>query len=134
MSRVDRSHPPHSDDLAAHAEALTSGGVLRRLLDPAFGLMIWAGYFLIVYGGTAVGCALGTLSSSDAHASYRIWTTAFTAVAAAVVMAHAVRTYVRDQPSPDHRFLMWITIGHDAVAAAGILWMLFPVLLLPVCG
>jgi hypothetical protein len=52
------------DDLDDQVEPRTKTGTLRRLLDPAFGLFVWAAHFLVVYVGAAVACVLG-LGTAD---------------------------------------------------------------------
>jgi hypothetical protein len=121
-------------DFNVDAEALTEGGVLYRLLDPAFGFFVWAIYFLLVYCTTAVLCAQGVRPVGDS-----IWwpgayfAVAATLVALAVVLGHALLTW-RKHRQRSERFLMWITVAHDGVAAVAIAWMLFPLLLVPACS
>jgi hypothetical protein len=121
--RVDAGVEPHS-----------GAGVLHRLLDPIFGYFVWAAHLLVVYIAAALACQLGLAAATAATR------TTFTAVlalvtvgAAAIVMLHAVRRY-RQNPEPaDQGFLVWVTVGNDAIATVGILWQLYSILLVPVC-
>ena len=56
-----------------------------------------------------------------------------TVAAAAIVVLHTLKTYRRRDEVPNRRFLRGITIGHDAIATVGILYQVFPILLVPVC-
>jgi hypothetical protein len=116
------------DDAATESEPET--GAVYRLLDPAFGFGVWALHLLVVYVSTAVACQLG-LASRDASVQSSVLMTliAITLVAAAVVVAHAVRRYHQH----DHGFLARLAVGHDAVAALAILWQLMPLMMVPLC-
>jgi len=110
-------------------------GTLRRLLDPAFGLFIWAAHFLAVYVGTAVACVLGLgTASPGARTTFLTVLVALTAVAAALVVGHALWRYRQYRDLPDRRFRMVLTIGNAGIATVGIGWQLFPILLVPVCA
>jgi membrane protein implicated in regulation of membrane protease activity len=123
-----------SDKLDADVEAQSEAGVLYRLLDLVFGFFVWVIHFLVVYVPTAVACVLG-LGAADVRVR-STFTTALvgvTVAAAAIVLLHALKRYRRREKVPDRRFLIGITIGHDAIAAIGVLYQLFPILLVPVC-
>ena len=105
----------HSDELDGDTEAQNLTSTLYRLLYPAFGFFAWAIHFLVVYITTATGCALGLGAT------------------AAGVLLHAWMTYRRFRQVRDRRFLVNITVGHDAVAAIAILWQFFPIFLIPPC-
>ncbi len=133
LHRPDPERPDHSDDLDTEHEARSQTGTLRRLLDPAFGFFIWAIQFLTIYCGAAVACALGFGAQPPArHAVFQGSLIAVTAVALAVVLVHAWRAW-RSIPTADRQFLARITAGNDLLAAVGIGWMIFPILLEPVC-
>jgi hypothetical protein len=118
----------------AETEARTEGGVLYRLLDPAFGFFVWAVHFLAIYVTSAVACQLGFGSrDAGARSGLVIALAAVTLVAAGVVVAHAVRRYQQRGEVRDHGFLIRIAIGHDALAVLAILWQLLPLFLVPVC-
>jgi hypothetical protein len=123
-----------SDKLDADVEAQGEAGVLSRLLGLAFGFFVWVVHFLAVYTATAVACVLG-LRAADAGARSTFVTALVivTVAAAAVVGLHALKTYRRRDEAPNRRFLRGITIGHDAIAAVGILYQLFPILMVPLC-
>jgi hypothetical protein len=59
---------------------------------------------------------------------------ALTVVATAIVVGHAVWRHRQYRDLPDQRFRMVLTIGNGGIAAVGIVWQLFPLLLVPVCA
>ncbi len=119
----------------AEVEPHTKLGNIFRLLDPAFGHFVWAAHFLAVYIGTAVACVLGLgAASAGARTTFLAALVILTAVAAATVIAHAVRRYRQYHGAKDWGFLMKITVGNDAIATVGIVWQLFPITLVPVCA
>src|SRR4029079_7739924 len=78
-------------ELADEVEPHTGIGTLRRLLDPAFGLFVWAAHFLAVYIGAAVACVLGLETAGEgARTTFLAMLVALTIVAAAGVLGHAV--------------------------------------------
>lgn len=107
---------------------------VARLLDLAFGFLVWAAHFLSVYVVTALACVLG-LGSAGAGAQWalRAALLGLTAGAAALVALHALRAYRRPAADADRRALAGITVGNDAIAAVGILWQVYPILLVPAC-
>ena len=110
-------------------------GTLRRLLDPAFGHFIWAAHFLGVYIGTAVACVLGLgATGEDTQTTFLTVLLVLTILAAAVVIGHAIWRHRQYRDLPDQRFRMVVTIGNDGIATVGIVWQLFPILLVPVCA
>jgi Mn2+/Fe2+ NRAMP family transporter len=115
-------------------EARSSPGTLSRLLDPAFGFLIWAIHFLSIYIATAVACVLGL---SDASTSLGVTPRAtlvvLTVAAVVLVASHAVRRYRQQHALPEQAFRLAVTIGCDAIAAAAISWQLFAILLVPAC-
>jgi len=122
-------------ELADQVEPYTGVGTLRRLLDPAFGHFVWAAHFLMVYIGTAVACVLGLGAAAEgARTTFLIVLMGLTAVAAAVVVGHAIWRHRQYRDLPDQRFRMVVTIGNDGIATVGIVWQLFPILLVPVCA
>jgi hypothetical protein len=123
-----------SDKLDTTEEAQGEAGVLSRLLNLVCGFLVWILHFLAVYAATAVACVLG-LGAADASVRSTFVTALVivTVVAAAVVVLHALKRYRRHDEVPNRRFLRGITIGHDAIATVGILYQLFPILLVPVC-
>ena len=123
-----------SDKLDAAEEARSEAGVLSRLLGLVFGFLVWVLHFLAVYAATAVACVLG-LGAADAggRSSFVTALVGVTMAAAAMVVLHALKTYRRRDEAPNRRFLRGITIGHDAIAVIGILYQLFPILMVPLC-
>jgi len=110
-------------------------GTLRRLLDPAFGHFVWAAHFLAVYIGAAVACVLGLgAAGAGARTIFLVALVALTVVATGVVLAHAAWRYRQYRGVPDRRFRMVVTIGNSGIAAVGIVWQLFPILLVPACA
>jgi hypothetical protein len=123
------------DDLADEAEPHTELGTLRRLLDPAFGLFVWAAHFLAVYIGAAVACVLGLGATGEgAQTTFLTVLAVLTAVAGALVVGHALWRHRQYRDLPDQRFRMVVTIGNAGIATVGIVWQLFPILLVPVCA
>jgi hypothetical protein len=96
--------------------------------------LVWGLHFLAVYAATAMACVLG-LGTADAGARSTFVTALVivTVAAAAIVVLHALRTYRRRGKVANRRFLAGITVGHDAIAVIGILYQLFPILMVPVC-
>jgi hypothetical protein len=122
-------------ELDDEVEPHTGIGTLRRLLDPAFGHFIWAVHFLAVYIGAAVACVLGLGAAGEgARATFLAVLVGLTVVATAVVIGHAVRRYRQYRDLPDRRFRMVLTIGNSGIATVGIVWQLFPILLVPACA
>jgi hypothetical protein len=123
-----------SDKLDAAEEAQGEAGVFWRLLNLVFGFLVWGLHFLAVYAATAMACVLG-LGTADAGARSTFVTALVivTVAAAAIVVLHALRTYRRRGKVANRRFLAGITVGHDAIAVIGILYQLFPILMVPVC-
>jgi hypothetical protein len=123
-----------SDKLDAAEEARGEAGVFSRLLGLVFGFLVWVLHFLAIYAATAVACVLG-LGAADASVRSTVVTALVivTVAAAAIVVLHALKTYRRRDEAPNRRFLSSITIGHDAIAVIGILYQVFPILLVPVC-
>jgi hypothetical protein len=123
------------DDLDDEVEPRTEMGTLRRLLDPAFGLFVWAAHFLTVYIGAAVVCVLGLGAAGEgARTTFLAVLVVLTVVAGAVVLAHAAWRYRQYRDLPDQRFRMVVTIGNAGIATVGIVWQLFPILLVPICA
>jgi hypothetical protein len=119
------------DAIEPHSEL----GTLRRLLDPVFGHFVWAVHFLSVYIGTAVACVLGLRTAGEgSRTTFLIVLMVLTALAAVVVFIHAIWRHRQYRDHPDQHFRMVLTIGNDGIATVGIVWQLFPILLVPVCA
>jgi hypothetical protein len=108
---------------------------VRAVLDPAFGFFVWALHFMTVYIAAAVACALGLggESSAAARTTFYVALIGITAIAAAIVLVHALRRHRQQHAMPELRFRMTLTIGCDALAATAIAWQLLPILLAPLC-
>lgn len=123
-----------SHRLDAGVEPRSDTGVLYRLLDPIFGFLIWAAHLLVVYIAAAVACQLGLGTASAAtHAAFTTMLALVTVGAAAIVLLHAVRSYRQRRGALDEGFLVWVTIGNDAIATFAIVWQLYAILLVPIC-
>lgn len=115
-------------------DVLRNAEGLRALLDTAFGYLVWATHFLIVYIATAVSCQLG-LGAAEARtrATFLAVLALLTVLAAAVALLHAARRYRQQRnPSAGH-FRLTVTIGNDALATVGIIWQLLAIALVPLC-
>jgi hypothetical protein len=124
-----------SDSLDSAVEAPTQGGVVHRLLDPAFGFFVWAAHLLAIYIAQAVACVLGLGErSARVQSEFVAALVGITVLAAAIVVLHAVRRYRLEKTVRDRGFLIRIAVGHDAIATLAIVWQLFPLFLSPVCG
>jgi hypothetical protein len=124
-----------SPRLDAEVEPYSDAGVLFRLLDPAFGLFVWAAHFLVIYIATALACVLGLgTASQGSQMMFLTVLLVVTAVAALILVGHAVWRYGQQRRETMLRFRMTITIGCDAVAALAVLWQLIPILLVPLCA
>ena len=124
-----------SDSLdAASHEGGADQGVVRRLLDPAFGLFVWAGHLVVVYVAQAVACVLDVPSRSARAESTMVMALAMvTILAAAGVALHGVWRYRQGAETPNGQFLHRVTVSQDAIAALAILWQLIPIFMLPLC-
>ena len=108
--------------------------IVRRILDPAFGLFVWAAHLVVIYVAQAVACVLGVPSrSAQAETAVLAGLAGITVVAAAIVGAHGLRRYRQRAETDDERFLFNIAVGQDAIAAVAILWQLIPIFMVPVC-
>jgi hypothetical protein len=104
------------------------------LLDSAFGFFVWAVHLLLVYVSTAIACQLGLGNAGEpSRTLYLTVLIGVTIAAAALVVLHATRRYLRDREDAERRFRMRLTVGCDALATLAIAWQIFPLLLIPVC-
>jgi cytochrome bd-type quinol oxidase subunit 2 len=131
MSSLELDDGELDDEVEPHSGT----GTLRRLLDPAFGHFVWAAHFLVVYIGAAVACVLGLGAAGEgARTTFLTVLIVLTVVATAIVVGHAVWRHRQYRDHPDQRFRMVLTIGNSGIAVVGIVWQLFPLLLVPVCA
>lgn len=120
---------------AAPRRALAKAEGLGRLLDPLFGLLVWAVHFLAVYVAVAVACVLGLGAASTGLRSSFLTTLALVTVATgAAVILHAALRWRQQRGVPELAFRVAVTIGSDAIACVAILWQLFPLFLVPACA
>jgi hypothetical protein len=106
---------------------------LLTLLDPAFGLIVWAIHLLVIYIAAAVACARYFDAERGGSSGLLASLVGVTLVAAAIVGIHGASRYRRSCALADGRFRGFITLGMDAIGALAILWQLFPLLIAPVC-
>jgi hypothetical protein len=105
-----------------------------RVLDPAFGLFIWALHLLAVYIAAAVGCVLGLGGTSrSVQAAFLLALVGLTLLAEAAAIVHGARRYRTIRAVPGTRFRLVLTLGLDAIAALAIVLQLLPILLAPLC-
>jgi hypothetical protein len=109
------------------SSAVSEGKELRRLLDLAFGLFVWAAHFLIIYVGAALACVL-QLRGLEA-----VWVFV-TLAAAGLVVWHGFSRYRKGKDTPDKDFARTVTVGGDAIALVAILWQLFAIAIVPACA
>jgi hypothetical protein len=122
-------------ELDDEVEPRTEVGTLRRLLDPIFGHFVWAAHFLAIYIGAAVACVLGLGAAGEGtQTTFLAVLVALTVLATAVVVGHVFWRYRQYRDHPDQRFRMVVTIGNSGIATVGIVWQLFPLLMVPVCA
>jgi hypothetical protein len=109
-------------------------GAVRRLLDPAFGFFVWAAHFLTVYVTTALACVMGLDSRAPSgHAAFVMFLVAVTIAATLLVARHGLQRYRHENAAEPDGFLEHIAVGQDALAAAAILYQLFPIVMVPLC-
>jgi hypothetical protein len=114
-------------------EGIASRGephVLRGIGDPVVGLLIWAAYFLVVYVAFAVACVIGLgLAEPGVQTGFRVGLAALTVVSLAGIAAHGIARW----RSLHTGFMARLAVTLDFVAFFAVLWMLSPILTVPVC-
>ena len=89
----------------------------------------------MVYIGAAVACVLGLGTADEGtRPTFLAVLVVLTVVATAVVVGHAIWRYRQYRDLPDQRSRMVLTVGNAGIATVGIVWQLFPLLLVPVCA
>jgi hypothetical protein len=121
-----------SHSAAAEPHAPSRAGTLSRLLGPAFGFLVWAIHFLVLYIAAAVACVFGLGHARSTPLMAETPLVGLTIAAIVLVVVHAVRRYPQ-RAVPEQAFRTDITIGCDAIAAMAIAWQLFAILLVPPC-
>ncbi|CAI8728543.1 hypothetical protein [Methylocaldum szegediense] len=102
------------------------------------GVLIWATHFGIVYIATALVCARGFQNSSWLGIGIVAWMVAIATVTAiagiSMIIIPAWRSLYRDGPrTATAAFINWMTISFGGLALLAILWVTFPVMLVPIC-
>ena len=115
-------------------EGRLGADTLSALLDPAFGFLVWAAHFLIVYISTAVSCVLG-LGTAETRMQTVVLVSliALTVVACIILAWHAMRRYAKLHTTPEQDFRLQVTIGCDAIAFFAIAGQIPAILLVPLC-
>ena len=90
---------------------------MSALLDSAFGFLVWAAHFLIVYISTAVSCVLG-LGAAGTHMQTSVLASlaVLTILACIILASHAMRRHSQLRDNPEQEFRLAVTIGCDAIA------------------
>jgi hypothetical protein len=121
-------------ELEAEAKPDTELGTVFRLLDPLFGHFLWAAHFLVIYIAAALACTLGIdMASTGVRTAFVATLALITLGAAALLFLHGRRRYRQYSGVEDKAFRLAVTLGNSAIAAVGIVWQLFPILLSPLC-
>ena len=107
---------------------------VARVLDPAFGLLVWAVHLLAVYIAAALACQLGAGNAGPGTRTLLLSAlVAVTLIADVAVLLHAARRRRQARAQDLTDFRLSLTLGLDALAAISIAWQLFPILLAPLC-
>ncbi|MBZ2188344.1 hypothetical protein K8B33_04515 [Alcanivorax sp. JB21] len=100
------------------------------------GLVIWALWFVAVYGGLSVGCAIATPA---AEAGSLTWINAVLGLLTLVVtvgllaLARFCLMAARNEPRTERRFIARLAAGVHVIAAVSTLITGLPILVLPPC-
>lgn len=118
--------------MAAALQFVTS--TLRMLS----GVLISATHFGIVYIATALVCARGFQNSSWLGIGIVAWTVVIATVTAvagiSIIVVRAWRSLYRDDPrAATDIFINWMTVSFGGLALLAIVWVTFPVMLVPIC-
>ena len=117
--------------------APAQAGWLRRLQQGPRGWARTPGFYTgpAIISWVALACVLGLgTASQGSRMMFLTVLVIVTAVAALILVGHAVWRYGQQRRETMLRFRMTITIGCDAIAALAILWQLIPILLVPLCA
>jgi hypothetical protein len=108
---------------------------IRPLLDSVFGFFVWAVHLLVIYIATALECQFGLgTTRGGRHTALSTLLALATALAAAMVLLHAIRRYRQQRTVADRQFRLALTVGSDAIAGIAILWQLLAIVLVPACA
>lgn len=107
-------------------------------LQLALGLIVWSVWFVALYGGLSVGCALAPPDAGlGARTGLNALLAALTAIAFGWLVWQLRRCWraARSRPddAPSRRFITTLSAGIYAVAAVSTLAIGIPVLSLPPC-
>lgn len=104
---------------------------LRTALRMFAGVIVWAAHFTVIYGFTAVACALGLGETRWPWLSLTVFIVVTTVIALAALLVFAW-TAKRARP---RSFENWMGAAVAALAALAIVWEgLVPVFMLPACS
>jgi hypothetical protein len=87
----------------------------------AFGVIVWAVHFGVIYGSTGLACARGLGEAVP-------WTIGAATLLAAATAGAIVLTHL------SHEFTRWMTAALAALALVAIAWEGLAVLMVPACG
>jgi hypothetical protein len=102
------------------------------------GVLIWATHFGIIYIATALVCARGFQNSSWLGIGIVAWMVVIATVIAIVgilmILLPAWKSLYRGSPrSATTAFIDWMTVSFGGLALLAIVWVTFPVMLVPIC-
>lgn len=105
-------------------------------LHLALGLVVWSVWFVAVYGGLSLGCAL---APPDPSRGAWTWLNALLAGFSALILAWLLRQTLACLRSvrsgtPPQRFVIWVALGVYAAAAAATVVIGVPLLVLAPCS
>lgn len=103
-------------------------------------LLIWGTHFAVIYAGTALVCARGTIGASLLGIGILTWIIAAATLAALVCLlwlCGAALTSLRSGTHPRGStpwFLGWVTAVLGVLAAVAIVWEALPLLIVRPCA
>lgn len=131
--RLNSLRSPTDQPLPSDAAPPTQPGLLKRILDPGFGFVVWATHFLGIYVPIAVGCAVAGTPFSGHHFLVRNIFVGATIVAVSLVVGHTIWRWSHRDRADDPRMLMKVTLWRNGIAIAAMLALLIPALERPLC-
>jgi hypothetical protein len=104
----------------------------------ALGLIVWAAWFVALYGGLSVGCAVAPPAAELGSLNWlNLLLGAFTLIVVAWLIRQMVLCWqgakLKGADGPRQRFVPTVSAGIYAVAAVSTLFMGLPVIGLPPC-
>lgn len=102
------------------------------------GVLIWGAHFGVVYIATALVCARGVQNLSWLGVGIVAWMVTIATVMAIawilIILVPAWRNLHRHRPqSATPAFIDWMTVSFGGLALLAIVWVTFPVMLVPIC-